>query len=110
MEPPNTPDPSNTDFAYLVDAPVLTLVPGGIPDLEATPKQIAARGEGLRLRLAAQLYVDGSYVTWEAVRWGLTFGSVEQMARFRVHLDQAMRSFVDEETAMVAPPPDAETR
>jgi hypothetical protein len=77
-----------------VDPPELTLVPGGIPDLEKSLRDLTPP---YRLRIPGQWLIDGQYMGWEGVRWGVTFHSLEQVIAFRQALDQFMSSWVTEQ-------------
>jgi hypothetical protein len=82
------------DVTPAVAPPELNLVPGGIPDLEKSVRDLQPP---FRLRLPGQWLIDGQYAGWEGVRWGLTFQSIEQVTAFRVALDQFMAGWVAEQ-------------
>jgi hypothetical protein len=96
--PPATPDPALR----------LTMIPGGIPDLDALVVYLAsqAAGEPLKMRLPFMVMDPGTgdYTTWTNVRWGLEM-TAEDAIELRKDLDSYLQAWVASRRTKLAAQP-----
>ena len=90
------------DTFAAIPPPSLVQVVGGVPDHETAIRPLPPP---YRLRLPGQWLIDGQYTTWEGVRWGINFHSVEQAEQFRTDLDGWIREWVATKQADAAAAP-----